>query len=114
MYSSAIRSASAPKRNQLVTSGLYSRFRHPVYLFGTLAYAGVVIAWGRPTGYILLAGATAFATMANPERRRCAGPRVRRRLSELQNGHVALGLPWTCGYKPRCSIVGFSTTACPP
>ena len=30
----------------LVTTGLYSKFRHPIYLFGGIAYAGLFIAWG--------------------------------------------------------------------
>ncbi len=32
----------------LVTSGLYSKIRHPVYLFGGLAYLGLFISWGKP------------------------------------------------------------------
>ena len=31
----------------LVTTGLYSRFRHPVYVFGGVAYAGLFLAWGK-------------------------------------------------------------------
>ena len=30
----------------LVTKGLYSKLRHPIYLFGELAVAGLFIAWG--------------------------------------------------------------------
>ncbi len=30
----------------LVTTGLYSKFRNPIYLFGGVAYAGLFIAWG--------------------------------------------------------------------
>lgn len=30
----------------LVTAGLYSKIRHPVYLFGGLGYLGLFIAWG--------------------------------------------------------------------
>ena len=30
----------------LVTNGLYSKFRHPVYLFGGVAYMGLFIVWG--------------------------------------------------------------------
>jgi len=37
-----------PKAKALVTTGLYSKFRNPIYLFGGLAYAGVFIVWGRP------------------------------------------------------------------
>lgn len=31
----------------LVTTGLYARFRHPIYLFGFMAYAGVILIWGK-------------------------------------------------------------------
>jgi protein-S-isoprenylcysteine O-methyltransferase Ste14 len=30
----------------LVTTGLYSKFRNPVHLFGRVAYTGLFIAWG--------------------------------------------------------------------
>ncbi len=36
-----------PKALGLVTTGLYSKFRNPVYLFGGLAYGGLLIAWGK-------------------------------------------------------------------
>ncbi len=39
----------------LVTRGLYSRFQHPIYLFGGLAYLGLAIAWGRWPGYVYIA-----------------------------------------------------------
>jgi protein-S-isoprenylcysteine O-methyltransferase Ste14 len=32
---------------ELVTTGLYSKFRHPIYLFGGIAYLGLFIAWGK-------------------------------------------------------------------
>jgi protein-S-isoprenylcysteine O-methyltransferase Ste14 len=31
----------------LVTRGLYSKFRHPIYLFGGLAFLGLFIAWDK-------------------------------------------------------------------
>jgi protein-S-isoprenylcysteine O-methyltransferase Ste14 len=34
----------APEARQLVTRGLYSRIRHPIYVFGTLAFLFVVLA----------------------------------------------------------------------
>ena len=34
--------------NALVTTGLYSKFRNPIYLFGGMAYGGLFIAWGEP------------------------------------------------------------------
>ncbi len=35
----------AANAKRLVTTGLYSRFRHPVYLLGIIAYAGLAVAW---------------------------------------------------------------------
>ncbi len=34
----------APEARHLVTSGLYSKIRHPIYLFGTMAFLFVVLA----------------------------------------------------------------------
>jgi protein-S-isoprenylcysteine O-methyltransferase Ste14 len=31
----------------LVTTGLYSRIRHPIYFFGGLGYLGLFVAWGK-------------------------------------------------------------------
>lgn len=39
--------AVLPKAKALVTTGLYSKFRNPIYLFGALAYAGLFLAWGK-------------------------------------------------------------------
>jgi protein-S-isoprenylcysteine O-methyltransferase Ste14 len=44
-------SAQAKK---LVTTGLYSRIRNPIYLFGAICLAGVVIAVGRPILLLVL------------------------------------------------------------
>jgi protein-S-isoprenylcysteine O-methyltransferase Ste14 len=33
-----------PEARELITSGLYSRFRHPIYLFGTAAFMFVLLA----------------------------------------------------------------------
>jgi protein-S-isoprenylcysteine O-methyltransferase Ste14 len=35
------------KAQALVTTGLYSKFRNPIYLFGGMAYGGLFIAWGK-------------------------------------------------------------------
>jgi protein-S-isoprenylcysteine O-methyltransferase Ste14 len=32
----------------LVTKGLYSKIRHPIYFFGGLAILGFLVAWGKP------------------------------------------------------------------
>ena len=39
--------AVLPKARALVTTGLFSKFRNPIYLFGGLAYGGLIIAWGK-------------------------------------------------------------------
>lgn len=36
-----------PEARALVTNGLYSKIRHPIYFFGGMAYGGLFIAWGR-------------------------------------------------------------------
>ncbi len=33
-----------PEARQLVTTGLYARFRHPIYVFGTMAFLLVLLA----------------------------------------------------------------------
>ena len=38
----------------LVTTGLYSKFRNPIYLFGGLAYGGLFIAWGKAIPLIFI------------------------------------------------------------
>jgi protein-S-isoprenylcysteine O-methyltransferase Ste14 len=44
-----------PQARKLVTTGIYARFRHPVYLFGMVAYFGLAIAWGHWIGYTYVA-----------------------------------------------------------
>ena len=44
----------------LVTTGLYSKFRHPIYLFGELAFAGLFLAWGG------LIAALAYLVLTSP------------------------------------------------
>ena len=39
--------AVRPQARALVNRGLYSKFRNPIYLFGGLAYGGLLIAWGK-------------------------------------------------------------------
>jgi len=41
-----------PEAKKLVTHGLYSKIRNPIYLFGLIGYVGLFIAWGN---WILLA-----------------------------------------------------------
>ena len=46
--------AVAPKAKLLVTRGLYSRIRNPIYLFGTLWIAGLMLAIDRPWWLLIL------------------------------------------------------------
>ena len=42
-----------PEARALVTTGLYSKFRNPIYLFGGVAYVGVIVAWGKAVPLIV-------------------------------------------------------------
>lgn len=44
----------APKATALVTSGIYSRIRNPIYLFDAIFVAGLVLIVGRPRLLIIL------------------------------------------------------------
>jgi len=41
-----------PQANQLVTHGIYSRIRNPIYVFGTIVFTGLFLFLERP--YLLL------------------------------------------------------------
>lgn len=43
------------KANNLVTTGLYSRIRNPIYVFGALIFLGIIIWTGRPWLLLILA-----------------------------------------------------------
>jgi protein-S-isoprenylcysteine O-methyltransferase Ste14 len=42
-----------PEAHQLVTAGLYSKIRNPIYIFGTVFIAGVVMVVQRPVLWLL-------------------------------------------------------------
>ena len=44
--------AVMPEAKRLVTTGLYSRIQHPLYLFLDLFLAGVIVGFGRPSLFI--------------------------------------------------------------
>ena len=46
----------APHATQLVTHGLYSRIRNPVYVFSAVALAGFILYFGRPVFFWIFAG----------------------------------------------------------
>jgi len=52
--------AVTAQAKELVTTGLYSRIRHPVYIFGGLGYVGLFVAWGN---WILTAVFVALQTL---------------------------------------------------
>jgi protein-S-isoprenylcysteine O-methyltransferase Ste14 len=41
-----------PQARKLVTTGLYSKFRHPIYLFRGIAFLGLFIAWGKLVPFV--------------------------------------------------------------
>jgi protein-S-isoprenylcysteine O-methyltransferase Ste14 len=43
-----------PQARRLVTHGLYARIRNPIYIFGTVAIAGMLLIWQKPWTWILL------------------------------------------------------------
>ncbi len=44
----------APKATALVTSGIYSRIRNPIYVSGEILLAGIVLMVGRPALLIIV------------------------------------------------------------
>jgi len=52
-----------PQARKLVTHGLYSRIRNPIYVFGSIAFAGVILVWQLRAGWILLVAVIAMQTL---------------------------------------------------
>jgi protein-S-isoprenylcysteine O-methyltransferase Ste14 len=46
--------ALRPKAHQLVTRGIYSKIRNPIYVFGLIAITGLVLVLHRPILWLLL------------------------------------------------------------
>jgi protein-S-isoprenylcysteine O-methyltransferase Ste14 len=46
--------AISAQARELVTHGLYSKIQNPVYVFGTILIAGVIVYLGRPAFFLLL------------------------------------------------------------
>lgn len=44
-----------PEAHQLVTGGIYSKIRNPIYVFGTILFSGVILVVQRPMLWLLLA-----------------------------------------------------------
>jgi len=45
-----------PEAHELVTTGIYSKIRNPIYVFGTLMLTGLVLVLRRPHGFVVVAG----------------------------------------------------------
>ena len=52
-----------PEAHALVTTGLYSKIRNPIYVFGMVMITGVILVVGRPEGWLLLVAAVVGQTI---------------------------------------------------
>jgi protein-S-isoprenylcysteine O-methyltransferase Ste14 len=52
-----------PEARQLVTHGIYSKIRNPIYVFGTLLISGFVLVIHRPIGWFLVLAAIVMQTI---------------------------------------------------
>jgi protein-S-isoprenylcysteine O-methyltransferase Ste14 len=53
----------SPEANELVTAGIYSKIRNPIYVFGSVMIAGIILVLQRPVLWILLAAVVVAQTM---------------------------------------------------
>ncbi len=49
--------------HKLVTTGLYSKIRNPIYVFGIVMIAGMILILDRPVGWLVLAAAIVGQTI---------------------------------------------------
>jgi protein-S-isoprenylcysteine O-methyltransferase Ste14 len=49
--------------HKLVTTGLYSRIRNPIYMFGMVLITGMILILGRPVGWFVLVAAIVGQTI---------------------------------------------------
>jgi protein-S-isoprenylcysteine O-methyltransferase Ste14 len=49
--------------HKLVTTGLYSKIRNPIYVFGMVMITGMILILGRPEGWFVLAAAIVAQTI---------------------------------------------------
>jgi protein-S-isoprenylcysteine O-methyltransferase Ste14 len=52
-----------PQARQLVTRGVYSKIRNPIYVFGAIAIAGLVLVLHRPILWLLLLAVVVMQTL---------------------------------------------------
>ncbi|MFY9910178.1 MAG: isoprenylcysteine carboxylmethyltransferase family protein [Candidatus Sulfotelmatobacter sp.] len=55
--------AIRPQARQLVTHGIYSKIRNPIYVFGSLLFAGFVLVLHRPGLWLLFAAIVVMQTI---------------------------------------------------
>lgn len=60
--------AVTAQAKKLVTHGLYSRIRNPIYLFGGIAILGLLIAWDRPAATVLFLAVYCFNQLLRARR----------------------------------------------
>ena len=46
----------SPQARQLVSTGIYSRIRNPIYIFGSSVIAGLILFLGHPLGLLIFVG----------------------------------------------------------
>jgi protein-S-isoprenylcysteine O-methyltransferase Ste14 len=52
-----------PQARKLVTHGLYAKVRNPIYVFGSIAFAGVILVWQLRWGWVLLVAVIVMQTL---------------------------------------------------
>jgi len=52
-----------PQAHKLVTTGLYSKIRNPIYVFGTMFIAGLILVLQRPVLWLVLAALVVAQTI---------------------------------------------------
>jgi len=55
--------AIRPEAHQLVTQGVYSKIRNPIYVFGTILISGFVLVIHRPTGWLIVIAVIVLQTV---------------------------------------------------
>jgi Phospholipid methyltransferase len=79
----------AAKATALVTSGIYSRIRNPIYISGELFIAGVVVMIWKPYLLLILLALIPVQIVRAPRSRRPGG-KIRGRLPRLPGRHLVL------------------------
>jgi Phospholipid methyltransferase len=83
----------APQASQLVTRGIYSRIRNPIYVFGTISFIGAL---SLPRAALSALASRAYINppdQPRPRRSTCPRTAFRRPVPPLQSQNVVL-VPW--------------------